>query len=185
MTDSQRPDSSPAGSALDTEAEDTPEQLRIRRAKRERLLESGVEAYPVSVPRTRSIHEVVTDPAFAGLEPGEETDVEVSVAGRVLFVRNTGKLCFVRLQDGIDPDASPADPDEGAFAPQIQGMLSLANVGQERLDACGARAAVTADVERLSRQAGDAVAALEGHGVPAGVRQELMALIDAFTTRTA
>ena len=135
MTDSQRPDSSPAGSALDTEAEDTPEQLRIRRAKRERLLESGVEAYPVSVPRTRSIHEVVTDPAFAGLEPGEETDVEVSVAGRVLFVRNTGKLCFVRLQDGIDPDASPADPDEGAFAPQIQGMLSLANVGQERLDA--------------------------------------------------
>src|SRR5699024_6933934 len=98
------------GAATSEPADDTPEQLRIRRDQRQRLLDSG-----------------------------EETDVEVSVAGRVLFVRNTGKLCFVRLQDGVDPAADlsvpAAEGEPSAFAPQLQAMLSLANVGQERLDA--------------------------------------------------
>jgi hypothetical protein len=33
---------------------DLPEQLRIRRDKRDRLLAAGIPAYPVSVPRTTS-----------------------------------------------------------------------------------------------------------------------------------
>ena len=102
MTDST---SSAPGAVQNEPADDTPEQLRIRRDKRARLLESGEQAYPVDVPRTHGLAEIVSDPRFAALAPGEETDVEVSVAGRVLFVRNTGKLCFVRLQDGIDPAA--------------------------------------------------------------------------------
>ncbi|MBZ5869604.1 hypothetical protein LAQ72_27550, partial [Escherichia coli] len=40
-------------------------------------------------------------------------------SGRVVFVRNTGKLCFVTLQEG-----------SGA---RLQGMLSLANVGEAAL----------------------------------------------------
>ena len=53
------------------------------------------------------------------LEVGEETDVEVAIAGRVIFVRNTGKLCFATLQEGNGT--------------QVQAMLSLAEVGEEAL----------------------------------------------------
>ncbi|MCC2307367.1 lysine--tRNA ligase [Cellulomonas chengniuliangii] len=93
--------------------------MRVRREKRERLLASGVEAYPVSVPRTHTLAEVRK--AYPDLEPGAETEDEVGVAGRVVFLRNTGKLCFATLQDG-----------EGN---QLQVMLSLAAVGEERLAA--------------------------------------------------
>ncbi|WAL39094.1 lysine--tRNA ligase [Brevibacterium sp. BRM-1] len=96
-----------------------PEQLRIRKDKRARLLASGTEAYPVSVARTHTIAQVRE--AHPDLEAGEETEDIVGIAGRVVFQRNTGKLCFVTLQSG-----------DGT---RIQGMLSLAEVGQERLDA--------------------------------------------------
>ena len=156
-------DSTPAapGAATGEPADDTPEQLRIRRDKRQRLLDSGEQAYPVEVPRTHGLAEIASDPRFAALEPGEETDVVVSVAGRVLFVRNTGKLCFVRLQDGVDPsaDLSTTVPESGSgpLTPQLQAMLSLANVGQERLDAwkqdvdLGDHVSVTGRVVRSKR----------------------------------
>ena len=39
---------------------DLPEQVRIRREKRERLLAAGRDPYPVEVPRTISIEELVS-----------------------------------------------------------------------------------------------------------------------------
>ena len=156
-------DSTPSvtGAAADEPADDTPEQLRIRRDKRQRFLDSGVDAYPVTVPRTHGLVEITSDPRFAALEPGEETDVEVSVAGRVLFIRNTGKLCFVRIQDGVDPSADLTvqvdEGESGPFRPQLQVMLSLANVGQDRLDAwkqdvdLGDHVSVTGRVVRSKR----------------------------------
>src|SRR5699024_4949405 len=45
------------GAAASEPADDTPEQLRIRRDKRQRLLDSGGQAYPVDVPRTHSLAE--------------------------------------------------------------------------------------------------------------------------------
>lgn len=96
---------------------DVPEQIKVRRAKRERILARGGEAYPVSVPRTHTVAEVRD--AHAGLEVGEETDVVVGVAGRVVFLRNTGKLCFAAIQDG-----------EGN---RLQVMLSQAAVGADSL----------------------------------------------------
>ena len=107
------------------ETDDLPEQLRIRREKRERLLAQGEEAYPVSVPRTHTIAQVRE--AYGHLESGQETDDVVGVAGRVVYLRNTGKLCFVTLQDG-----------EGN---RLQVMLSQAVVGEESL------AAFKADVD--------------------------------------
>ena len=109
---------------------DLPEQVRIRHEKRDRLLASGRDPYPVEVPRTISIEELVSayhvvkedDPAVEGvnnLEVGEETDTVVSVTGRVIFFRNTGKLCFAKLQAG-----------SGA---SVQAMISLAEVGEESL----------------------------------------------------
>src|SRR5690606_11134660 len=79
--------------------DDLPEQLRVRREKRDRLLATGQEPYPVGVPLTHSIAELRE--RFADLAVGEETDVVVGVAGRVVFQRNTGKLCFLTLQDGV------------------------------------------------------------------------------------
>jgi lysyl-tRNA synthetase, class II len=100
-------------------ADDLPEQMRVRREKRDRLLEQGVEPYPVALPVTHSIAQVRA--GYEHLEAGQETDDVVGVAGRVVFLRNTGKLCFVTLQDG-----------EGR---RLQAMLSLKEVGEERLAA--------------------------------------------------
>ena len=38
--------------------DDLPEQLRIRREKREAILNRGADAYPVSVPRTASLKQI-------------------------------------------------------------------------------------------------------------------------------
>jgi lysyl-tRNA synthetase, class II len=96
---------------------DLPEQLRIRREKRQRVLDSGRQAYPVTVPRTHTLSAVRA--GHPELAPGTETDDLVGVAGRVVFVRNTGKLCFATLQEG---DGS-----------RLQAMLSLDGVGAESL----------------------------------------------------
>lgn len=112
---------------------DVPEQLRIRRDKRQKLIDAGVDAYPVIVDRTTSItdlrkkYQVLGEGDAGGeegvtyLTAGDETHDEVAIAGRVLFVRNTGKLCFAALQEGNGE--------------HIQAMLSLAEVGAEALAA--------------------------------------------------
>ncbi len=104
--------------------DDVPEQIRVRREKRARLLAAAEEPYPVEVPRTHSLRDVRAD--WNHLESGEETSAVVSVTGRVVFIRNTGKLCFATLQEGIAPTGSTA---------RLQVMLSLAEVGEERLTA--------------------------------------------------
>ncbi len=97
--------------------DDTPEQLRIRQEKRERILAEGREAYPVSVARTHSLAEIRAK--YPELEPDTATGDQVGVVGRVIFVRNTGKLCFATLQEG-----------DGT---QLQAMISLAAVGEDAL----------------------------------------------------
>jgi lysyl-tRNA synthetase class 2 len=99
--------------------DDLPEQRRIRRAKRDRLLASGTPPYPVSVPRTHSLADVRE--RWGHLEQGEETQDVVAVAGRVVYVRNTGRLAFATLQEGLGT--------------RLQVMLSLAEVGEEALAA--------------------------------------------------
>jgi len=104
---------------------DIPEQMRVRREKRARIIASGQEAYPASVPRTHQIAEVKA--TYAHLETGEETEDLVGVAGRVVFMRNTGKLCFAAIQDGAGE--------------RLQIMISEGEVGEETL------AAFKADVD--------------------------------------
>jgi lysyl-tRNA synthetase class 2 len=93
------------------------EQKAVRLAKRERLIAEGGDAYPVSVPITHTIPEVRE--RWADLQADQTTGVEVGVAGRVVHLRNTGKLCFAALQAG---DGS-----------RIQAMVSLDRVGEESL----------------------------------------------------
>jgi lysyl-tRNA synthetase class 2 len=103
---------------------DVPEQTRIRREKRARLTDQGRYPYPVSVPRTHSLKQVRE--TWGQLATGEETQDRVAVTGRVVFIRNTGKLCFATLQEGLDADTSVT---------RLQVMLSLAEVGEESLAA--------------------------------------------------
>lgn len=116
------------------ETRELPEQMRIRRDKRAKLIEEGHNPYPVVVDRTISIpdlrakyvvvpegEEPADEPGVTYLRAGEETQDEVAIAGRIMFQRNTGKLCFATLQSG-----------DGT---QVQAMLSLAEVGEEQLAA--------------------------------------------------
>ena len=104
---------------------DLPEQIRVRMDKRAKIIANGGEAYPVGVDRTAQIADVRA--RYADLEDGVETDDVVGVAGRVVFIRNTGKLCFATVQDG-----------EGE---RLQIMLSQDAVGPDAL------AAFKADVD--------------------------------------
>ena len=98
--------------------DDLPEQLRIRREKRAGLIERGVEPYPVAVARTSSLADIRAK--YADLEIDKATGDIQSLTGRVIFKRDTGKLCFATLREG-----------DGT---ELQAMLSLDKVGQEVLD---------------------------------------------------
>ena len=101
-----------------TVEDDLPEQLRIRREKRSAILSRGDEAYPVAVPRTASLKEIRA--RHAGLEIDVATGIHESLSGRVIFKRDTGKLCFATLREG-----------DGT---ELQAMFSLDKVGADVLD---------------------------------------------------
>ncbi|MGH3545754.1 MAG: lysine--tRNA ligase [Mycobacteriales bacterium] len=115
----------PSAAAGDSEAfsdtaaqpDDLPEQMRIRRDKRSQLLADGIAPYPVSVAHTTSLRQLRE--RFADLSIDTASGQTVSVVGRVIFLRNSGKLCFATVQEG---DGSP-----------IQLMISLAKVGDQAL----------------------------------------------------
>jgi lysyl-tRNA synthetase class 2 len=95
----------------------TSDEFERRRAEVDALRTRGVDPYPVRFDRTRtaaSLHD-----EFGSLEPGRETGVEVSVAGRLLLIRRQGKLAFATLRDGTGT---------------VQLFVSQAEVGVEGLD---------------------------------------------------
>jgi lysyl-tRNA synthetase, class II len=99
--------------SVDESFEDLPEQLRIRRAKYDRLAADPATApFPVGVARTHTLAEIRA--GYPELPAGAETGIEVGVTGRVIFVRNTGKLCFAMVREG---------------GVELQAMLSLDRVG--------------------------------------------------------
>lgn len=100
------------------------EQKRVRLEKRARLNELagddlGGGAYPVAVPVTTTIPAVRAAWGHLEAEPDSASGAVVGIAGRVVFQRNTGKLCFAALQAG-----------DGT---RIQAMVSLAEVGDDSL----------------------------------------------------
>jgi lysyl-tRNA synthetase, class II len=98
--------------------QNVPQQVRVRFGKRERLLESGVEPYPVGFERTATAAGLRAK--YGDLPPDTSAGEVVSVAGRVMLSRIGGKLCFAMLRDGTG---------------DIQVMISLAGVGKDRLAA--------------------------------------------------
>jgi lysyl-tRNA synthetase class 2 len=100
------------------EADDLPEQLRIRREKRAAIIERGTEPYPVEVPRTKSIKEIRETHKDLAIDVA--TGITESIAGRIIFKRDTGKLCFATVREG-----------DGT---EIQAMFSLDKVGEDVLN---------------------------------------------------
>lgn len=100
------------------------EQMQVRRDKRSRILDEGKQAYPADLRRDHTLAQVRA--TWGHLAAGEETADEVTIGGRVVFIRNTGKLAFATLQDGFTHD------DSGE---RLQVMLSLAEVGTDALAA--------------------------------------------------
>ncbi|WP_366917786.1 lysine--tRNA ligase, partial [Acidipropionibacterium jensenii] len=109
---------------------DVSEQMQVRLDKRSRILAEGGQAYPVDLLRDHTVPQIKA--AYTGpdgeltLEPGEETDEVVTVGGRVVFVRNTGRLCFATIQDGFT---------ETSNGERLQVMLSKAEIGEDSLKA--------------------------------------------------
>ena len=98
------------------------EQKRVRLEKRDKLNQKGGlggGAYPVAVPVTTTIPALRAEWGHLEDEPGASSGATVGIAGRIVFQRNTGKLCFASLQAG-----------DGT---RVQAMLSLAEVGEESL----------------------------------------------------
>jgi len=92
--------------------------LRIRREKRSAILARGDEAYPVEVARTASLKDIREKHADLGIDVA--TGITESLSGRVIFKRDTGKLCFATLREG-----------DGT---ELQAMFSLDKVGEESLE---------------------------------------------------
>jgi lysyl-tRNA synthetase class 2 len=104
----------PADAAAD---DDLPEQVRVRRDKRQQMLDAGLDPYPPGYPRTHTLAAVRAE--FPDLEQGAETGKQVSVTGRVIFLRDAGRLCFATLREG---DGS-----------ELQAMLAVDRVGGDSL----------------------------------------------------
>ncbi|HEY0475087.1 MAG TPA: lysine--tRNA ligase [Kribbella sp.] len=128
----------------DSGQDDLPEQMRVRREKRDRLLAEGVEPYPITVPRTHELRDIRARYDGQELEPDTQTGEQVAVVGRVIFLRNTGKLCFVRLREG-----------DGT---ELQVMLSLADLGEAEL----ARFKALVDIGDLLAVQGEVVTSRRG-----------------------
>ncbi|MET0144089.1 MAG: lysine--tRNA ligase [Ilumatobacteraceae bacterium] len=79
--------------------------LAAERARRQRLVDdvraAGGEPYPYRFDRTHSLADVRA--TWPDLAPGTETSDEVSVAGRIVLKRDTGKLVFATiLERGVE-----------------------------------------------------------------------------------
>ena len=92
--------------------------MRVRLDKRQRLLDEGVDPYPVGFPRTATIAEVRE--RYPDLEPDTYTGDRVGVTGRVMLSPSGGKLSFATIRDGTG---------------DIQVMISLDRVGPDALAA--------------------------------------------------
>jgi lysyl-tRNA synthetase class 2 len=71
-----------------------------RLAKLDDLRTEGTNPYPYRFDRTSTLGDLREQ--FGTLEPGTETEHEVAVAGRIMLLRDSGKLVFATMRDRDD-----------------------------------------------------------------------------------
>jgi lysyl-tRNA synthetase class 2 len=84
------------------------------------MRERGVEPYPYRFDRSHTLAEIRA--GWGDLEAGAETETEVAVAGRLMLIREQGKLNFATLRDRSG---------------EIQLFISKAVIGEEGFEAAG------------------------------------------------
>ena len=94
-----------------------PEQERVRRQKLAAIVAKGMDPFIAAFSPGNEVAAVRAE--FSDLAPGSHTGTQVSLAGRVMRNRVSGKLVFASLRD---------------FTGDIQLMLSLDQVGEESLN---------------------------------------------------
>ena len=100
----------------DDTVDDLPEQIRVRREKRERMTEAGHDPYAFGYPVTTSV--AVLRAEHEHLEPDTATGEVVGIAGRIMLNRVSGKIVFATLKEGLA---------------EVQVMLTLDASGAELL----------------------------------------------------
>ena len=88
--------------------------IEVRRNKRQALIEAGETPYAVRF--DVSDHCAELEARYAELEDGAETEDRVAIAGRIMAIRNQGKVAFIVLRDAT------AD---------MQLFIRINNVGEE------------------------------------------------------
>jgi len=72
------------------------EQELLRRAKLEEITKMGIDAYPAELYEINATSKSILE----NFAPGKEEEFKnISIAGRIMSVRDMGKACFVSLQD--------------------------------------------------------------------------------------
>ena len=75
----------------------TNDERAQRRARRQALIDAGVNPYPIASEVTAHAAQLEKD--YASLPDGEDTQDVVSVAGRIRALRRQGKVAFIVLED--------------------------------------------------------------------------------------
>src|SRR5262249_85304 len=94
----------PPGPASNPEQDDTASQLPLeqliahRRKKLAALKETGLNPYPYHFTRTHTLGQVLEQ--FQHLEAEKESSEVLSIAGRVMTLRDMGKSCFAHISEG-------------------------------------------------------------------------------------
>lgn len=76
---------------------DINDERAVRRARRQALIDAGVNPYPAT--STVTVHAAELEERYASLEDGASTKDAYSVAGRVRALRKQGKARFIVLED--------------------------------------------------------------------------------------
>ncbi len=95
MSDAQDPAADPAGSGASGSGL-AAEKVR-RTARVDEIRERGDEPYPYRFDRSHTLAEVRAE--WGTIEAGSETEAVVTVAGRIMLQRDTGKLVFATIRD--------------------------------------------------------------------------------------
>jgi lysyl-tRNA synthetase class 2 len=76
---------------------DEDDPIEVRKVKRLSLIEAGEEPYARRFDTSARVSEL--EQKYAGLPDGEHTTDSVSVAGRIMAIRDQGKLAFIVMRD--------------------------------------------------------------------------------------
>lgn len=91
--------------------------MLVRLKRLEELRSKGIEPYKKRFEKTHDVFQIRQ--MYDAIEPGEDTGVQVSCAGRITALRTHGKACFADLTD---------------FSGRIQLFASLGELGEEGYD---------------------------------------------------